>query len=168
MRPICPKSNHVFVSLFALIVCCAPAVRAQKAEPAASALPPGLRQTVQMDRNDVTVKQALAELSAQCGVKITIESYLEDRMLSLHLTKMPAVDALDTIVEGNDWIWYAENDATVHVTRPRIPTPRNLAEVPAAFRAALPKDMRRYLGYDVSPRRFAVGRNEKPVWRPFD
>ncbi len=152
MYPQDPRSSSIFSAFLVLIVCCATAVRAQKADHAASAMPPGLRQIVQIDRNGATVKQVLAALSAQCGVTITAEDYLEDRILTLHLEKMPAVDALDTLIEGNDWKWYAENDTTVRVTRPRIPTPHNLSEVPAAFRAALPKEMRRYLGYDVPPR----------------
>ena len=145
------RKNSAIVVLFACaLLNFAPSVHAQKASDKADTLPAGLTQTVNLDLSGVTVKQALAELSAQCKIQIVPADYLEDRTLSLHLQRISASDALDTIAEGNDWIWYAENETTIRVRR-RVPSPRSLAEVPAAFRAALPKDIRRYLGYDITP-----------------
>ena len=157
------KSNPVCGLFCCLLLAFAPVVNAQKPALATDAVPAALTQKVHLDLDSATVKQALVELSAQCKIQIAASDYLEDRVLSLHLANISASDALDTIAEGNDWIWYAENDTTIRMTRPRILTPQSLAEVPAAFKATLPKDMRRYLGYEAAPLGLVSAQDKKDL-----
>lgn len=109
-----------------------------------------LRSEVHLQLGETTLTRALQELSQQVHLQIQAADYLQERELVVELNNMSAQAALDTLAEGNDWIWYEEKQGQIFVSRPKFNKTQKLLDVAPAFRAIVPKDLRRFVGVDVS------------------
>ena len=108
------------------------------------------RLKVHLRLGETTLAKALREVSKQTGLRIQPAEYLEDRDLVVELDNMSAKDVLDTLAEGNDWIWYETSKSRIMVARPKLEKTQNLLE----RRPPLEQSFRRIyadsVGVDVS------------------
>lgn len=109
-----------------------------------------LQTKVNLHLGETKLPRVLEELSQQTGLKIEAADFLQERELLVELENMSAQAVLDTLAEGNDWIWFENRKGHLLVTRPRFKKTQELLNVAPAFRAIVPKDLRRFVGVDLS------------------
>ncbi len=105
-----------------------------------------LARKVKVNLRATTLAAALAALSAQTDLHIEAVPYLREHRLSVLMNDVSAAEALNALGEINDWKWRVAPDGHVTVDRPTPRTPRQIGEVSLALQAAMPKDLRRFLG----------------------
>ena len=109
-----------------------------------------LQTKVHLKLGETTLAKTLAEISKQAGLHIQASEYLLDRELLVELDNMSAQAVLDTLAEGNDWIWYEGRQGQIFMARPKFNKTQELLNVTPAFRAIVPKDLRRFVRLDLS------------------
>ena len=114
-----------------------------------TALPQGLASSTHLNMGATTLKAVTQALSAQTGLRVQTETYLEERNLVVELKNVTAQNALDSLAELNDWRWFSPEKGVVMLTRKRAPLPQSLSDLPVCMSAALPADYRVFLGVGV-------------------
>jgi len=109
-----------------------------------------LQTKVHLRLGETTLAKTLQEMSKQTGLQIQAQDYLNDRDILVELDNMSVQDTLDTLAESNGWIWYEAKQGQIFMARPKFNKTRQLLNVAPAFRAIVPKDLRRYIGLDIS------------------
>jgi hypothetical protein len=140
----------MLLSLFLLYtsLCLAPSARAQTIDYLRTRTL--LQIKVHLRLGETTLSKTLQEMSRQTGLQIESADYLQERELLVDLDNMSAQAVLETLAEGNDWIWNETKQSRILMTRPKFNATRQLVEVAPAFRAIVPKDLRRYAGVDLT------------------
>jgi len=110
----------------------------------------GLDTPVTLPAAGMTLEALCRSLADQTGVVVAAAEHLRDRRLVVSVKGRPARTILDALCELNDWTW-TRSAGRVRVAR-RVPrAPAEPAAVAAAMRAALPRDLRHFLGIQALP-----------------
>jgi len=94
-------------------------------------------------------------LSEQCGITIEPSDYLKDREMVVQLDGITARAALEALSEMNDWTWKETPEKHILIARQASRLPATPAYVFRRIHAAMPRDLREFLG--------VIPRSETPV-----
>ena len=108
-----------------------------------------LKKTVQLDAAPRTVEEIARILSAQTGLTIGAESCLRERTVVIQSDRISAYDMLNALAELHDWRLEETEDHKIVIKRQIVRPAMSLKEVPVSIKAAMPMDLRNYLGLGV-------------------
>jgi hypothetical protein len=108
-----------------------------------------LRTTVHLRSGASTLPTVLEALSQQTGLHIKAQPCLQERKIVVQMDRISAREVLDTFSELYGWRWTEIDNEGVLLMRPRPKSPQTVAEISEAAQAALPVDIRRFLGIGV-------------------
>ena len=109
-----------------------------------------LQTKVHLRLGETTLAKVLQQIAQQTGLQVQPADYLVERELLVDLDNVSAAEALDTLAEGNDWIWYETRKSQIFMARPNFNRMPQLLNVAPAFRVIVPRDLRRYVGVGVT------------------
>jgi hypothetical protein len=104
-----------------------------------------LKTIVHLTPGRTTLAEVLKVVSEQTGLRVEAADYLREHRLIIVAPGLSTAALLNTLCEMNGWKWQVADDGRVMVDRPAVRTPITLADMPFAFRAALPPDLIRYM-----------------------
>lgn len=108
-----------------------------------------LKKTVAFEAAPRSVAEITRSLSAQTGLTIEAENCLLERTVVIQSERASAFHVLNALAELHDWQWEETEEHKIVIKRPIVRPATSLKEVPLAIKAALPKDLRNYLGFGV-------------------
>jgi hypothetical protein len=100
---------------------------------------------VHLSLGATTAAEAVAVLSRQTGLTITVADYLKQRKMTVLLDNVSATAALNALCELNDWIWYKTEPNHILLSRSKLRMAAQSASIPRLVKAALPADLRAFL-----------------------
>jgi hypothetical protein len=108
-----------------------------------------LDKRVHLSLGVTTLDKVAAEISRQTGLTVEAADCLKERRLIAAMGDLTARQTLDALAALNGWTWRESEPGKYLIARHTIRRPNSVAEVPRTMRAALPKDIRIYLGLDT-------------------
>ena len=97
-----------------------------------------------------TLLTILKGFSQQTGITIESEKYLLDREVSVFAKNISAKEALDALIELNEWEYYETSAHQIRIRRLSHHEPKNLSEIPKALLSSMPIDVKRFIGIGIS------------------
>ena len=99
-----------------------------------------------------TLAKAARALSEQIGVNIEVADYLQEHNLTVCLDDLSGLDVLNTLADFYGWRWFEQENKTIVITHLRPKNIQQIRDIPFALQAALPNDVRWFLGIDLTPK----------------
>jgi len=125
------------------------------ADPSAAAL----KSVVHLHLGATTVGKMVARIGEQVGLTIETDPILAEHRILVQMEGISAETALQTLAELNGWEITHPTSGHYRIRPLPIPAPKRIADIPGAFRMALPMDFRRYLDMEAE-------KQEAPPIRP--
>jgi hypothetical protein len=120
-----------------------------------------LRTMMHLRPGTTTLAKVMEALTQQTGMPITAQSCLQERKIIVQMDNMSARDVLDTFSELYGWRWTEIDKGGILLMRPRPKNPQTVEEISLAAQAALPRDIRRFLGIGIPVSDLTVPDNPK-------
>ena len=108
-----------------------------------------IKMAVHLHLGATTVAKLAAQIGDQTGLAIEIEPMLAEHRLLVQMDGISAETALKTLADLNGWEILHPHAGHYRIRAIPVPSPRKIADVPDAFRMALPMAFRRYLGLEA-------------------
>jgi len=105
-----------------------------------------LNAQVQLDIGKTTLAAVAQRLSEQSGLIIETAPYLSDRDIVVHMRAVSARGALEALAELNDWSWNETEEKHIVIARKATHLPASPAYIWRRIHAAMPRDIRDFLG----------------------
>ncbi len=97
-----------------------------------------------------TLGTILNDLSKQTGIVIQSEKYLLDREVSIYAKDIPAREALDSLMQLNEWEYYETSAHQIRIRRLSHREPKNLSEIPKSLLSSIPVDVKKFIGVGIT------------------
>jgi hypothetical protein len=117
--------------------------QAQQADADPSAL--AIKSLVHLRMGATTVGKLAARIGDQIGLTIETEPMLVEHRILVQMDGISAETALQTLAELNGWEITHPGPGHYRIRPMSVPSPKQITDIPVAFRMALPMDFRRYL-----------------------
>ncbi|MCW3097057.1 MAG: hypothetical protein JWL77_2675 [Chthonomonadaceae bacterium] len=109
-----------------------------------------IKMPVHLRLGATTVGKLAAIIGDQTVLNIDTDPILSTHRIVVEMDGISAETALQTLADLNGWKITHPLSGHYHIRPIAAPLPKQIAEIPIAFRTALPMDFRRYLGLEVA------------------
>src|SRR5262249_49460669 len=103
---------------------------------------------ISLTAENVTLDDLAKQIGKLTGATIRASEPIQERRVTVIVLDKRASDVLDSVCETVGLTWDYRSDGTILIGRRVVRRPQRVAEVPQALHAALPGDVRTYLGLD--------------------